>query len=61
MVSNEKRANITIQKLEPISHGRVRVKILERNISLNTMRHENKNYIILKQLGRGRFIAKEVV
>jgi hypothetical protein len=44
--------------MEPLPRGRYKVKIEQTKVGLDTMRHQGKDYVVLKDLGRGRYIMK---
>jgi hypothetical protein len=53
-----KRIDITVEDMEPLPRGRYKVKIEQTKVGLDTMRHQGKDYVVLKDLGRGRYIMK---
>ena len=54
------RRPITLQKIEGIGKGKFRVKIKETSANILDMRHNGKDFIVLHNLGRGRYIMREV-
>ena len=63
MKSNkEKRISINIKKIEKIgTSNRYKVKILETQANLLDMNHQGENYIVIRNLGRGRYIMRNVI
>jgi hypothetical protein len=53
------KVNVTVQKMESMG-TRVKVKIKEHHLNLTDMKHNDKNYVVTKNLGRGRYIMKEL-
>lgn len=62
MTSTEpnKRLPITIQRWEPGTRGKIRLKIAEHIPDLATIRHNGKDYVVVSRYGRGRYQVKEV-
>lgn len=56
-----RRISINVEKIEPIGHGRVKVKIREHGVNLLDMRHEGREFVVTRSLGRGRYIMREKV
>lgn len=49
---------VHVQRVETLSRERIKVKIAETGVGLNTMIHNGKNYEVTKNLGRGRYIMR---
>ena len=53
------RVSITVQRITPLGNGRYKVKVQQTQANLIDMQHEKRNYKVLRNLGRGRYIMKE--
>jgi hypothetical protein len=54
----EKRFNIDVIRMEPVGKGKVKVKIAQTQVNLSTMHHEGKDYTVISNIGRGRYIMR---
>ncbi len=54
------RIPITVERFIPISGGRFKVKIKEPDANLIDLHHENRDFVTLRNYGRGRYVMREV-
>jgi hypothetical protein len=54
------RILLNVLRMEFLSLGRYKVKVAENEVSLKIMNHNGKYYIVVKNLGRGRYIMRKV-
>jgi hypothetical protein len=54
-----RRIPLTLKHMEPLGNGKFKIKLAETQINITDFRHEGVEYTILKNLGRGRYIAKK--
>lgn len=60
--NSEKRISINIKKIEKLGmSNRYKVKVLETQANLLDMNHKGENYIVIRNLGRGRYIMRKVI
>lgn len=55
-----KRVTVSVQKVEVLPRGRIKVKIKETEANLIDLKHKGKDYVVLRNLGRGRYVMREV-
>ena len=56
----DKRIPITIESICGISNGRFKIKIKENDANLIDLYHEGRNFVTIKNYGRGRYIMREI-
>ena len=54
----DRNVNINIQRWEPISGGRVKVKIAEKKYNITGVTHNGEPYVTIKKYGRGRYMMR---
>jgi hypothetical protein len=54
-----KRVDITVEKIRSIGSGRFKVKVAETKERLIDMRIDGRNFIVTRSLGRGRYVVRE--
>jgi hypothetical protein len=57
---DNKKVTVTVESMISLSHGRFKVKIKETNLGLIDMVHEGRNFITVKDHGRGRYVMREI-
>ncbi len=50
---------VSVQRVENIGRGRIRVKIRQTDFNLSGMEHNGKSYVVSKNIGRGRYIMRQ--
>jgi hypothetical protein len=55
-----KEVKFDIKHVKALPHGRKQVKIHQNDISLTDMNIDGVKHKVLRSLGRGRFIVKEI-
>ena len=57
--AKEQRITVNVKKFESTGRGRYRVKIVETHANLINMTHNGEKYVVVKNLGRGRYIVRK--
>jgi hypothetical protein len=60
-IESGKKVKITIQNIVPLRGGRVKVKIAENDVNLIDMTDGERNFVTIKNYGRGRYLMREVI
>lgn len=53
-----RRISIDVMHISPMGNGKFKVKIKQNNVNLIDMHHQGKEYAVIKNLGRGRYIMR---
>jgi hypothetical protein len=56
--SADSRIPLDVIRIEPVGNGKVKVKVKQTQANLIDMCHQGKNYTVVKNLGRGRYIMR---
>lgn len=56
----KERIKINVVRLEQMGRGRVKVKIDDTKSNIIDMNHNGKDYVVMRNLGRGRYIMREI-
>ena len=54
----DNRIPLDVIRIDPMGNGKVKVKIKQTQANLIDMCHQGKNYTVVKNLGRGRYIMR---
>lgn len=54
------RVSITVEHMEPLSGGRWKIKVKETHIDLIDLSHEGREFVVVKNYGRGRYVMRLV-
>lgn len=54
------RVSITVERTEPLSGNRWKIKVKETQINLIDLDYEGKRFVVVKNYGRGRYVMKLV-
>ena len=53
----QKRIPLTVERIEPLGKNKYKVKLRAETEIIN-MKHEGRHYVVMKSLGRGRYIMR---
>ena len=54
----DNRIPLDVIRIDPMGNGKVKVKIKQTQANLIDMRHQGRDYIVIRNLGRGRYIMR---
>lgn len=54
------QVSVTINHIDSLGAGRFKIKIAENHINLSMINHNGRSFQVVKSMGRGRFIVREV-
>jgi len=55
---DDRRISINVLHMELMGNGKVKVRIKENQANLINMHHQGRDYIVIRNLGRGRYIMR---
>lgn len=58
--NKDTRIPIHVIRMESVGKGKFKVKLAETHANLIDMHHNGRDYIVVRNLGRGRYVMKPV-
>ena len=60
-IKPKNKVAITVESIQELDNGIVKVKIKEPNLALIDIQHEGRKFVTLRDYGRGRYTMREVI
>ena len=57
--SKQERIKVDVMRIDPIGHGRLKVKV-KGSVDILDLNHNGRAYEVIRNLGRGRYIMREI-
>ena len=55
------KITVNVQNIKSLGRGRYKVKLAETRANLTDMRHKDEEYVVTKNLGRGRYVMRKSI
>lgn len=56
----KERIKVDVVRMEPMGKGKIKIKIRDTKSNIIDLQHGGKGYAVIRNLGRGRYIMREI-